>query len=79
MEAEINAQILMMANEYFVNRQQIYEYNLLFLNRYRGKVNYLCWKGAEHVHQTDWPFISGSSLNVIKNHHLCAEMFNRNT
>ena len=25
MEAEINAQILMMANEYFVNRQQIYE------------------------------------------------------
>lgn len=30
-------------------------------------MTYICWSGGDHLHQTDMPFVVGSSLNQIKN------------
>lgn len=39
---------------------------------------YICWKGGDHLHQTDMPFITGNSLRQIKNSHLGEKMNENN-
>jgi hypothetical protein len=39
---------------------------------------YICWKGGDHLHQTDLSFIVGNSLNKIKNSKQCWAMMKRN-
>lgn len=45
----------------------MYKRNKKFVERHGSKLLYFCWRGADHLHQTDMPFIVGTSLRQIKN------------
>lgn len=57
----------MMANEYFLRVEDVFTRNRKFVEFHQSKIVYLCWKKGDHLHQTDLPFLVGSTLGVIKN------------
>lgn len=63
----------MLANQYFINTRDTYERNKKFVERHGSKLVYFCWEGGDHLHQTDFAFIRGTSEGYIKNAKLCAK------
>ncbi len=61
----------MLANQHFISIEDVYNRNKAFLKRHGSKVTYFCWRGGDHLHQTDMPFIVGTSLRKIKNAKEC--------
>ena len=49
----------------------MYIRNKKFLDEHKNdKVEYVCWKNAYHIHQTDMGFINGNLLGVVKHSHM---------
>lgn len=49
----------------------MYVRNKKFLELHKGdKVEYILWKNAHHLHQTDLGFINGNLLQACKHSHL---------
>ena len=67
-----------MANQHFVNIKDVFDRNKKFVKRHGSKLVYICWKGGDHLHQTDMPFITGTSLRKIKNAKDSADHLERN-
>ena len=59
--------ILMLANQYFISIHDVYTRNKNFVKKQGSKLLYICWKKGDHLHQTDMPFVVGTSLRRIKN------------
>ena len=59
--------ILMLANQYFVGIKDVYTRNKDFVKKQGSKLLCICWKKGNHLHQTDLPFILGTSGRRIKN------------
>ena len=63
--------MLILANEDFITNQDMYERNLSFLEQHKAeKVEYILWKNAHHLHQTDMGFITGNLPTICKHSHL---------
>lgn len=69
----------MLCNQYFLSNKDVHDRNRKFLKRHGSKVIYFCWQGADHLHQTDMPFIVGNSLRQIKNAKDCIKQHEINT
>lgn len=68
----------MLVNEHFLENEDMYERNRDFIKRHASRMLYICWKGGDHLHQTDMPFITGDALRQIKNSHLGEQMNENN-
>ena len=49
----------------------MYLRNRKFLNEHKNdQVEYILWKNAHHLHQSDMGFVSGNLLNKVKHSHM---------
>jgi hypothetical protein len=70
--------VLILANQNFTAMQDMYERNHKFVEMHRDHTVYICWRGGDHLHQTDMPFITGNAMRKIKNADQCWEQMARN-
>ena len=66
----------MLANQGFVDNEDMHRRNSEFVRLHR--VEYIVWKNADHLHQTDMGFLMGNLLGIIKNSHLSKIMLDFN-
>lgn len=61
----IDVPVLILANEDFVANEDIYILNRDFDQKH--KIEYIIWKGASHLHQTDLGYVLGNLLGTVSN------------
>jgi hypothetical protein len=67
----IECPTLILANEDFIKNPDMFSRNKKFLDHHKDdKVQYIVWKNAHHLHQTDLGFINGNLLQACKNSHM---------
>ena len=74
----VSCPILFLANERFVRIKDVFERNKKFIEDNYSNTIYVCWKEADHLQQTDSPFVMGTSLGKIKNIKNSRKLYNFN-
>ena len=73
---QINCPVLILANQDFVEIEGNYILDKLYQETHR--VQYVNWRNAHHVHQTDMGFLIGNTPGKCKNSHLSGIMLDLN-
>ena len=55
----------MLGNEDFIHNETVYRMNKQFAATHN--VEYIIWTDAHHLHHTDFGFINGNFLGIVKN------------
>ena len=71
MKQKIDIPVVILANEDFVTEEDIHKRNQQFVKTH--EVEYIIWKDAHHLHQSDVGFVNGNFLGIMKNSNLSRE------
>ena len=71
--------MLILVNEDFVKNSDMYVRNIKFLEQHKDDpIEYVLWKNAHHLHQTDMGFVNGNLIGVCTHSHLSQILFDLN-
>ena len=67
MEAKFDCPVLILANDGFLMFEDMFERNRQFVERHGKGVEYLVWKEAHHLHQSDLGYVFGNTIRAFPN------------